>query len=266
MEADGTHPQGKRPEVTNPPSIKDISSVGTGHAQTEIAMKAMKFSEQFADGGEQNLPKPQIALVESAGIPPATLSAAPTGTLAAPPVVETPSQLLADWNRIQQSGSTAQATPPVSIPGNAQADRIAHLVATEAALMVSHRADSLAVVIRPDAQTELFLQLRQHNGQIEAFVRCERGDITSLGAGWGELQERLARQDIRLSPLQTPIQTRDDLSVPPGKGDTAHDRSDRKRHDIPASEELPMVGSITEPLRRPARSRARKVNGWESWA
>jgi hypothetical protein len=129
--------------------------------------------------------------------------------------------------------------------------------------MISHRADSLAVVIRPDSHTELFLQLRQQDGQIEAFVRCERGDIASLGACWSELQERLARQDIRLNPLQPPIESREAPSTLPDKGETS---SDRKRHRPSESEELPMVGSTTEPLRHPNRSRARRVQGWESWA
>ena len=78
-------------------------------------------------------------------------------------------------------------------------EHIAHLLATEGALLRAHRAESLAVVIQPDAQTQLFLQLRQRNGEMEATVRCEKGDFLALNASWRELQESLARQDIRLA-------------------------------------------------------------------
>lgn len=72
----------------------------------------------------------------------------------------------------------------------------------EQAVRLRHASiQSLEVVLRPDGQTELHLQLTQHAGLIEATVRCDRGDAEKFGGGWAKLQESLASQGIRLAPL-----------------------------------------------------------------
>lgn len=81
-------------------------------------------------------------------------------------------------------------------------ERISKLVLGEVALVRQHSSDSMAVVLRPDAETELFMHLSQRNGQVEVTVRCERGDVQLLGSLWGQLQESLAQQRVRLAPLQ----------------------------------------------------------------
>lgn len=62
--------------------------------------------------------------------------------------------------------------------------------------------ESMEVVLKPDRGTELHLQLTQHAGQIEVHIRCDRGDLNTLGNGWAKLQESLAQQGIRLAPLE----------------------------------------------------------------
>jgi hypothetical protein len=81
-------------------------------------------------------------------------------------------------------------------------DRIANLVVREAAIVRQYKSDAMAVVLRPDADTELFVHFTQRNGQIEATIRCERGDAGQLGALWSQLQESLGQQKVRLGPLQ----------------------------------------------------------------
>jgi hypothetical protein len=72
----------------------------------------------------------------------------------------------------------------------------------EQAVRLRHASlQSLEVVLRPDGQTELHLQLTQRAGLIEATVRCDRGDAEKFGGGWAKLQESLASQGIRLAPL-----------------------------------------------------------------
>ena len=72
----------------------------------------------------------------------------------------------------------------------------------EQAVRLRHASmQSLEVVLSPDGQTELHLHLTQHGGQIEATVRCDRGDAEKFGGGWAKLQESLAAQGIRLAPL-----------------------------------------------------------------
>lgn len=62
-------------------------------------------------------------------------------------------------------------------------------------------ATSLAVVLKPDGNTQLSLQLKLQHGHFEAFAVLERGDFKSLTSEWAQLQGRLADQGIRLAPL-----------------------------------------------------------------
>jgi hypothetical protein len=62
-------------------------------------------------------------------------------------------------------------------------------------------ATSLAVVLRPDGNTEISLHLNLRRGHFEALATLERGDFKSLTSEWAQLQSRLADQGIRLAPL-----------------------------------------------------------------
>lgn len=62
-------------------------------------------------------------------------------------------------------------------------------------------ATSLAVVLKPDENTQLSLHFKLQHGHFEAFAVLERGDFKSLTSEWAQLQSRLADQGIRLAPL-----------------------------------------------------------------
>ena len=62
-------------------------------------------------------------------------------------------------------------------------------------------AGSLAVVLKPDGNTEISLHLKLQHGHFEAFAVLERGDFKALTSEWAQLQSRLADQGIRLAPL-----------------------------------------------------------------
>jgi hypothetical protein len=62
--------------------------------------------------------------------------------------------------------------------------------------------DSMSVVLKPDAQVELHLQLRMERGQVHVVAECKRGDVAALNEAWGQLQQNLAGQGIRVSALQ----------------------------------------------------------------
>ena len=76
------------------------------------------------------------------------------------------------------------------------------MISREVTMVRQSGAQALAVTLKVDAHTSLFLQLTNHNGQIEASVRCEKGSAAGLDTHWGELQESLARQNVQLLPLQ----------------------------------------------------------------
>ena len=134
------------------------------------------------------------------------------------------------------------------------------------------RAQELAVVVKTDQGSELFLHLRQHNGQVEIHARCEHGNTQLLHQQWSELQSALARHGVSLAPLNEQSGSRlasANAPIPqpqPGAGDTESRRQPRHPSKT-VLEDLPMVGSVTEPLKpRPTRGVTTSRRGWESWA
>jgi hypothetical protein len=45
------------------------------------------------------------------------------------------------------------------------------------------------------------LHVKLQQGHLEALAILEHGDFATLGAGWTQLQSRLAEQGVRLAPL-----------------------------------------------------------------
>jgi hypothetical protein len=74
-------------------------------------------------------------------------------------------------------------------------------ILSEAAIMRRLRPDSLAVVLRPDPGTEIFLRLTARDNRIEASARYERGNYDVLAASWSALQRRLGAFGICLLEL-----------------------------------------------------------------
>lgn len=157
-------------------------------------------------------------------------------------------------------------------------ERISKLVLGEAALIKQHSSDSMAVVLRPDAETELFVHLTQRNGVIEATIRCERGDWQHLGALWGQLQESLAQQKVRLAPLQEPPSNHSNFNAPAGSdtsghGSPRHSQRDELPREKQFMDEWPAPASSSTDsahVRGRGGSRHRRLTtsrpGWETWA
>jgi hypothetical protein len=82
-----------------------------------------------------------------------------------------------------------------------QIERVSRLVFQEVVMIQQSGATSLAVSLKVDSRTELFLQLTHHDGQMTASLRFERGNSARLGGQWEQLQDCLARQEIHLLPL-----------------------------------------------------------------
>ena len=136
---------------------------------------------------------------------------------------------------VEQSAALGSAAPVDT--SAAQALRVAHLFNQEVVMIRQSGANSLAVSLKLDPHTELFLQLTNHDGQIQASIRCERGNLAGLGGHWGELRESLARQNVQLLPLENKM-------APP------HVRLQRRRFRLP-----PPALSIN-PRKTPVSSRA----------
>ena len=163
----------------------------------------------------------------------------------------------------------------------ASAERLSQMVVRETMSLRQTSAESLAVVLRPDPNTELFIQLTRRDGQIEAVVRCERGDAQQLGALWGQLQETLSQQNIRLAPLQESSSNNFNSnsssphSQPFVSENPTNSQGDRHAHRQSAAEgDLTEESSpATSPGKSSARARASENAGpsasrlnWQTWA
>ncbi len=153
----------------------------------------------------------------------------------------------------------------------AQVERVAHLVTQEVITVRQSGANSLAVSLKVDSHTELFLQLNNHDGQMQASIRCERGNIDTLGSHWGQLQESLARQNVELLPLEDKGSFRNSTFNPPSDNASsrAFDQSsqNQQRPAREPHEELSLAGvsGVSRSSRKTTTNKSSR-QGWESWA
>ncbi len=176
----------------------------------------------------------------------------------------------------------ADLQQPVSAPDRTQsADRLAqiehtaNMVNREVVMMKQSGAESLAVSLKVDQHTELFLQLSNHDGQLQASLRFERGDASGLSANWGQLQESLARHNVQLLPLENRNAARDQ-NLPPQPASTASgDSSQRQTPQNPDRQapELRQEAVLNRPFtpkspaaRKSPKQSASPRDGFESWA
>jgi hypothetical protein len=131
----------------------------------------------------------------------------------------------------------------------------------QVSLLRASKANELNVVLRPDANTELVLQLRHVDGQVHLQARCERGDFTWLDSQWSAIQNSLAQQGVRVEPLQAAYRAQD------GGGNsmfTSDERGSRQREERSFPLEHPSSKN-SKNSSRPAKTGTR-MRGWQSWA
>jgi hypothetical protein len=159
---------------------------------------------------------------------------------------------------------------PDTEKSNPQIERIAQLVTQEVVMIKLSGATSLAVSLKVDPQTELFVQLTSHNGQIQASLRCERGDLAGLSSHWGQLQESLARQNVQLLPLEgrmfssNPTGASFDATGSKQFQQSAQDKG-QENHDLRAAP-APVAQPVKSASSRKVKNKTSNRQGWESWA
>jgi len=175
-------------------TVKERESLrGTPAATSVIDVKSWFQRDEFA----ASMPQPSEAEAASGATsrPKRERQNANSSTVNAPGVTSLPADRTAD--------PAAPANSP-DMPTVSPADHVAKVTTLLQEQVVHFRQtarEAVEVVLRPDSQTELHVQLVQRAGQIEATVRCDRGDTQALGGGWSRLQESLAQQGVRLAPL-----------------------------------------------------------------
>ena len=163
--------------------------------------------------------------------------------------------------------------PQITDSPASQVERVAHLIGQEVLMVRQSGANALAVSLKVDTHTELFLQLTNHDGQVQASLRCERGSIDHLGEHWTELQQSLARQNVQLMPLEDKTSIRGAVAVTPASGSVASrpfDQSSQNRQQPqlrdPQGETLAPHVSAPGRVSGKTKTNNRSRQGWETWA
>jgi hypothetical protein len=216
----------------------------------------MKFAaEQNKIAGSAPPKTPPVSSISSA----ATLKAdSPTAK------IRLPIDFSAKDNSAEQLSLTAPKAAAISTPvavtavaavqAPSQVDRVERMITREAVSFKSSGADEVGVSLKIDAHTQLFLQLSYRDGQTQAVLRCEKGDVPALSAHFGQLQESLARQNIQLQSSNNGS----DLGRQGSSGRPSQDSSPKQ--EAPVKDDAKLTSSPKPKTKTVSRQ------GWETWA
>ncbi|MFO1497088.1 MAG: hypothetical protein U1G07_01600 [Verrucomicrobiota bacterium] len=178
---------------------------GTSAAQSQHQMKYAANRYEFAPSHEQDLPGGSTMVAEPPGQKTVARSLEVGEKLARKESDAAGVVGRVDSPQIKLAGLESTSEEPIKF-NSPNHERLFQQIETEVKL-VSAKAERLSVVLKPDNQTEILLQLRWHDGQVEAHARCERGNFDALNAEWGQLQQALSSSGVRLAPLAASLGT-----------------------------------------------------------
>jgi hypothetical protein len=170
------------------------------------------------------------------------------------------------FRTVTRSTSAPELAPPAAALSLEQIEsRMTNVVAELKRL----KPDTMSVMLRPDGRTELHLHLQVTEGRVQIEARVQRGDPATLAAQWGQLQQSLSAQGIRLSSLQpmpTPMP-----SMPDWTGGASQQQQHREHQEAP----VPKFEAPADPAGAPSAAtvadkvkprRSPTTRSWESWA
>jgi hypothetical protein len=167
------------------------------------------------------------------------------------------------FNQFSEYAPELEGTNPLPTP----VDRLTEVILHEVQAFRQTQSDRVEVVLKPDNQTEISIEFRFHNGEVEASARCQRGDFPALTAQWSQLQQTLSQHGVRLTELEG-----SNFLGQSSPGPFSQDQRDSyQRTEDPRegrfSENRPKALATTEPQRPGRRNQAYSVRHLvDSWA
>jgi hypothetical protein len=236
-------------------------------------MKSASQENEIAGSAAKKLPPDRQTAPGTTGADAAT----PAAKVRVPADLSDPKETTAQW-MIMGATAKGAAAPTLTAnvaeagaPASGRSEQVERLISREVVMVRQSGAEALAVSLKVDSRTSLFLQLTNHHGQIEASVRCESGDAGALGAHWKQLQESLARQNVQLLPLQDkPYSARPSSDVSVATSGNFQDGAPARQQSPrpPAPEPEKSSGGVPSAVASPGKSnpKAPRHTGWETWA
>ncbi len=234
---------------------------GTSVANTSPRMSFSSESNEIAGRVEQKLPPGVVSAVSSADTGGSTPDGGAKSSLnfswhEAPTEALTIVELSAKASAVTAPVAEAAVDAPARVSSPAGLEQLEKMISREVINVRQAGAESLGVTLKLDANTQLFLQLTNHNGQVQATMRLDRGSFSPEETQWAQLQQSLARQNVELLPMT-------------GGSSTNFQQHSEERSRHPATlEEWPAANAALPPAKprqqHKEQNRARK--NWESWA
>ncbi|MDR3459499.1 MAG: hypothetical protein P4N60_18885 [Verrucomicrobiae bacterium] len=252
------------PVATKPPAGPSMND-GTGVAITASSMKNSDKTNKVAGLGVQDLPGGTNGTARETVLPArATVTA-----------VSSSEKQNSDINLPLPAANpapvdVAETASIVALPALGDArmrdiERTHDLVSIHALRMVDAKSDSLQVVIKPCAGTELSLELRHRNGTVEAEAVLQHGDFQLMNQHWPELQSKLEQRGIKLAPLGGET----NFSAATGNNSNTGNFSRQQSSREEAASQASAFAEFTVAMNRggaTARLAPVTAGGWESWA
>jgi hypothetical protein len=230
--------------------------VGMGVATNSQRMNLSAERNEIAGRTEQKLPPGAVTATAVTAVD----AVGATGQRKTKPRLEfawhdTPAQMLTMIDPAGKAIQDAREIEGTRAAGSGPMSRIEMFVTREAENLRSNGAGSLGVSLQLDAHTQLFLQLTNKDGQVQASLRCERGDFSPLDSQWAQLGQALARQNVQLMPAGGGVS----LSF--------QQPSEHPPRQLPQTrEEEPARHPVVETKTRNPKPQSRSRPRWESWA
>lgn len=106
---------------------------------------------------------------------------------------------------IRESNRLPEPPEAIALPQARSVTRLSDQLSGEVVLLQRLRTASMTAVLRPDAGSELRVDLRRREGRVEIRATLERGDAQAIAEGWPELQQQLRAQGVHLLPLEREV-------------------------------------------------------------
>jgi hypothetical protein len=255
----------QNPEAPSAP-VAPATTHGTSAAKQDVPMKNAEQTNKvagLASPGEKVLPS-DTATVGRAEVLPGRGSSIPVSARVQPlEMISATAPAMPD-NTVRSTGPADATAVAFSDHRSQTLDRTQDLMTLHASRLVDAKTDSLQVVIKPDAGTQLSLELRQRGGGIEAQAVLQKGDFENLKQHWPELQQRLEQRGIKLAPL-TNTENQTSGSGSQGFKQPSGQPAEREPLLAGAFAGFVPVGAMTNLPAEPA-GQAASSRGWQTWA
>lgn len=227
-------------------------SSGTLVAKQDVSVKQVEKTNNIAGRTEKVLPgNSALAAQRNSSLPVSThfgpvAAAAPAGGDA----LENASAAAA----IPVNASTSSGSNTSSV------ERTQEMITVNAVRLSDSGNNAMQVVIKPDAGTQLSLELRRHGSSVEVQAVLQQGNFGHLSQQWPDLQQRLNQRGIQLASLTQDATTVNDN----GSGSFQQ----KQQHTAEPAAEFP-IASLSGGQVAPTIAHTPLItsaSGWETWA